>query len=635
MKPSFAILLLTLAGHTLGQGTVPVLAPPAPSGLFSSLTGFLPSFSSLPTLPTLPSLSVGPLPCVGLSTLSQGSCVSSDTCAASGGSTDTGCITSNQVCCIPSLKCGATVTGADAWVTNNEYPNGTVVSQNCVYTITKASPVVAQLRIELDSVTLTGPSQGGQCTGDRLVVEGVTGVNVFPLCGQSSGAHIIIPFTAPVLTLRVVLSGTGDVQRKWRIHVTQVAHNAVSIAPAGCTQLYSADGTLSSLNPGVGGLKYAVCFQKRPGTCGLRLDMSSLIASRVGALPQVAANQISSQPIGARLSKRQVDVVAANSLGVPALPTNIFLPSIVKTNVETAPNGDQKATADLFNLQFLNNGFRIGKEVLVQNSLPTPAPAPLTPAPVPAPAPLPVLVQKMAEPKPMTPHYYGGRYYPHSNPAPAYSAPLPAPVPLKPVVEKTAIVPAPVVATNSLPSNPLVPNPLLQGNLVLEAGVKGLVGVNNNLTATVGNPLAPLPILAPAPLVAPVLPNLTLPSLLQPAGLPVVQTTQPAGNGIGVSSNVNADLNANLGTLATGTSLATGATLATGVRARRQDAQNPHLCHHTMFAAPRTILCLENYTGAPEIVLSGGSPFEILYIEASSSLSSGSKWNIPFSFVTC
>lgn len=630
MNPSFVLLLLTLAGHAVTQDTVSILPPPPPTGLFSSLTGFLPSFPSLPSLPTLPSLSVGPLPCVGLSTLSQGSCVSSDSCAVSGGSSDSGCLTSNQVCCIPSLKCGSTVSSTDAWVTNNEYPNGTRVFQSCVYTINKASPVVSQLRIHLDSLTLSPPSTSGQCVDDRLVVEGVTGVNVFPLCGVSKGAHIILPFTLPALSLRVIVSGVEGVERKWRVHVTQVAQNAVSLAPAGCTQLYSADGTLTSLNPGVGGLKYAVCFQKKPGTCGLRLDMSSLLGSRVSPLSPVASVSQHSHPI-TRLSKRQVGVASALGATLPTLPSNIFLPSIVKTNVETAQNGDQKATADIFNLQFLNNGLRIGKEVVVQNTPPTQAPS--------TPAPLPVLVQKTVEQKPMTPHYYGGRYYPHSHPAPAYSAPLPAPVPapvpVKSLVEKALFIPD--------PSAPV--RPLLQSNLALGAGVNGLVDINNNLTATVGNPLlAPLPIIPVNPLVAPVLPNLTLPNLLQPATLPVIQTTQttqPGGiftdNGVGVSSNLNTGLTATLGSTQLG-STQLGSTLASGVRARRQDGhtgENPQLCHETMFAAPRTIVCLENYTGAQEILLIGGSPFEILYVEAARSGRTGVQWEIPFSFVAC
>lgn len=620
MTPTLLILFLSLSGHVMCQDPLTLITPsPAPAGLFSSLTGFLPSF---PSLPTLPSLSVGPLPCVGLSTLSQGRCISSDACAGSGGSGDSGCLSNGQVCCIPSLKCGATVSGVDAWITNTEYPNVTVESQNCVYTINKASPVIAQLRVEVDTVSLSDASETGQCRDDKLMIEGVTGVNLFPLCGISKGSHMILPFTSSALTVRVVISGSSVFQRRWRLHLSQIPYNSISIAPAGCTQLYSSDGILTSINPGVPGLKYAVCFHKKPGTCGLRLDMSSLIGSQVSPL------QVTSQ-INARLSKRQVDVSAANTLGVnvPSLPSNIFLPSIVKTNVETAQNGDQKATADLFNLQFLNNGIRIGKEVVVQNSLPSPPPS------TPAPAPLPILVEKVVQQKPITPHYYGGRYYPHSLPAPAYSAPLPAPTysapPPAPVAQNT-LVERPLVEKTQVVSEPVTP--LLQSNLVLGAGVNGLLGVNNNLTATVGNPLlAPLPLL-PSPV--PVLPNLTLPSLLQPAGLPVVQTTLPgtviAGKGVGVSTSVNAGIESNLGT-----------TLTAGVRARRQDGQslssiqNPNICHLTMFAAPRSIVCLERYTGASEIVLSGSSPYEILYIEAATTLVPGSKWRIPFTFVTC
>lgn len=640
MKTLIAILFVSINLVTAQDPVTIGVESNAATGLFggigssigSTLTGFLPSFSGLP------GLSLGPIPCVGLTTFTSGSCLSEEACSATGGSGDSGCMSSGQVCCMAPAKCGAIVAGADAWIINDDFPNATIAQQNCVYTINKASPVVSQLKIELDSVTLAGPSPSGVCSDDRLVVEGVQGINVFPLCGSSAGSHINLPFTGPSVALRVVVSGTSSVQRKWRIHLKQVAHNTAAIAPAGCSQVFSADGHLSSINPGVGGLKYAICFQKPAGTCGLRIDASSLLQSRpspVGTQINQLATVQPQQGLVNRLAKRQIS-----------------LPPLVRTDITSNPQtGTVTADADILNLSLLGrNLIDISKQVVVENPVqPTAAPpAPVQPAPV----------QRQAQPvnnKPMTPHYYGGRYYAHNLPAPAYAAPLPAPAP-------TA---APVL--------PPKPAPVLQKSLVLGAGVPGLIGVQENITAQlptllpavptinnqVVNPLLPslaLPQLPQLPL--PTLPQLqlpTLPGLTLPALVPTtIQSSNQTGtlnataslfnlgllgqpllgvrkevsveNAVPIASNNNGNKDGNniINNL--------NNNIDQQVRSRRQE---PNLCHEYIFLAPNTLVCVEpgKYNGPAEIVLRG-SPL-VAYIESSSSAPAGNNWKLPFNFIAC
>lgn len=555
------------------------------SDLISTLSGFLPSF------PSLPGLGNPSLPCLGLSSMASGRCLSPSACLSSGGSEEKGCLTGGHVCCIPASKCGSVIRGVDTWVSNDDYPNTTTVSQSCLYTINKASPVIGQLRIQLDSLQL---AKSADCEQDKLLIDGVSGVSVFPVCGLASGSHLIIPFSSSSLTLRVVTSNTVDkVQRKWRMRVTQFANNGPNVAPAGCTQLYSADGILRSLGEGMGssGQKYAVCFQKRQGMCGIRFDMSSF-QRKVSENPQsitlhqqrmdqfpLEPQPMHPQPVepreGRPISKRQIVSVADLNLQTPFLGFDerlqISKPALPVVEKVAPPPKPQPHYTQPYGNSIYHQPAQHGQQMKPQ-----------------------VQPWQHAH-KPV----YGGSYGQQYAPAPQPPVPQPA-------VVKEVFLPKPVEVVQT--AQPQV----VQKTLVAEANLLGLVGLNNSATLQVPKGIAE-----------------TVFNPLGVPGLALLETPKTiiATNGIPDGTIQGIQLGSNPGVVVT--------------RNRRGDEESGDGsvgCLSSLFIPPTgssggQLLCLESgkYTGPGEVSMMG-DPL-VAFVESSAGAVSG--WEIPFSFLRC
>lgn len=243
------------------------------AGQFGNIFSSLPSFSSVTNftsnlIPSFPSL-----PCVGRKTLQGGRCVSREDCASSGGRVDNGCLSSSQICCIPTIKCGGVGITKDFQVSNQGYPFPDNSSHTCQYIIRRADILVGQLRIDFEILELGNPLTPDACDGDMVVVESGLTTQGFPLCGNNSGSHIVYPFTSDSVTLKVIL-GQASIDRQWLLRVRQLDSFSSLLSPHGCRQFYfERTGHIRSLVSGRH-IRYSACFKEITPECDIKFERS-------------------------------------------------------------------------------------------------------------------------------------------------------------------------------------------------------------------------------------------------------------------------------------------------------------------------------------------------------------------------
>lgn len=292
---SFIAIILWTSPATAQLPALPTFAPipglpSLPSlqaGLQSGLQSLFPNFT-FPTLPPnlgLPTLSplFPPVPCVGPTTLREGSCRTSAQCQQVGGVPDGSCAANFGVCCTNTYRCGATVLFNNSYFSSADYPNTTASASLCQLTINKL-PLVAQIRLELIDFEIEGPNAAGRCQESAFLIEGANPDFSAPrLCGINNGQHIIIPVeqsTSATINLRFALSA---VPAKWLLKVIQLERTNPNIAPAGCLQYHSGlVGNFSSFNydvqqrlgnGNIDGLMYSVCFRKQSSAyCSIQFE---------------------------------------------------------------------------------------------------------------------------------------------------------------------------------------------------------------------------------------------------------------------------------------------------------------------------------------------------------------------------
>uniref|UniRef100_A0A182WGK5 CUB domain-containing protein n=1 Tax=Anopheles minimus TaxID=112268 RepID=A0A182WGK5_9DIPT len=256
----------------------------------------------------------------------------------------------------PTLACGGTslVKSTTLLSPNNIAANGLT----CVYTIRSLNLRICQLRLDFNSFSLAQPTLDPypKCINDVFSVENMN----FDLCGENSGQHVYVPFNptnaARTMTITFRIASRSQIPTlsnpHWSIRVQQLecptgmaaaakegsrqlepsemppllartGHSDVGlIAPAGCLQYYSDTfGTIESFNlgsgagPYLGGLDYAICFNRPRNSKSLRFIPSTFeIAS--------SANPTAENP--------GVDELCYSSVAVPSRSEdNLHIPNAV------------------------------------------------------------------------------------------------------------------------------------------------------------------------------------------------------------------------------------------------------------------------------------------------------------------
>uniref|UniRef100_A0A182F2W1 CUB domain-containing protein n=1 Tax=Anopheles albimanus TaxID=7167 RepID=A0A182F2W1_ANOAL len=215
----------------------------------------------------------------------------------------------------PTLACGGTslLKTTTLIAPQNVATNG----MTCVYTIRSLNLRICQVRLDFNSFSLAQPTLDPYptCINDVLTVDNLN----FNLCGENSGQHLYVPFNPTsadrTMTITFRIASRAQIPTltnpHWSVRVQQLecptglpagglrsllepeptlndiaprtTHDLGALAPVGCLQYFTApSGTVESFNlgangagPYLGGLSYAICFQRTRSTSRLHFTAST------------------------------------------------------------------------------------------------------------------------------------------------------------------------------------------------------------------------------------------------------------------------------------------------------------------------------------------------------------------------
>merc|ERR1711936_464429 len=132
------------------------------------------------------------------SSTTYGTCLTSSECSTNGGSSDGNCAAGFGVCCIIyTSTCSATVSTNTTYIRNPGYPSTYTPSSTgtCVFTVSKVSSEVCQLRLDFETMSGYVTLANGACT-DSFTALGQTGKTIPSICGTNTGYHMYVEFGA-------------------------------------------------------------------------------------------------------------------------------------------------------------------------------------------------------------------------------------------------------------------------------------------------------------------------------------------------------------------------------------------------------------------------------------------------------
>jgi hypothetical protein len=284
----------------------------------------------------------------------SGSCRSARDCHNTGGYADGSCPAStSQVCCIPTVKCGATILTNNTIFANHNYPNASTAVALCSVKVQLPAHNIRHVKLEFDEFHIAQPNRDGHCEHDKLEVEGlIANIGVLPLCGHNKGQHIHLPVRREQDHIVIKIATSGEFSRKWSIRILFYEDNSPMIPPVGCRKFYTKpEGTTYSFNydeanrqayGSISGLRYATCWAKRNGYCRVQITPSYFDLS-----PQMRQRRAISDR-----SRRQAEIEAN------ILPLNNRSPCSGLDRVGFPPSVDSQSQtgAGLFCNRSFNNG---------------------------------------------------------------------------------------------------------------------------------------------------------------------------------------------------------------------------------------------------------------------------------------
>lgn len=227
----------------------------------------------------------------------NGTCYTTEECSSKGGVNGGSCASGFGVCCTFSVGCGSS---SSENCTYFEVVGG--LDGPCVSKICKVNSNICQIRLDLTTFVITGPSTntgsvGKQVNGNHVEVGGgklfsqagscltdvftVSGSEVPPLCGTLSGEHIYFDASDDCHELnfgfgQAAIGVTSkESSRRFSIKASQISCNSDEKAPAGCLQWYTGEarktGTVENFNFSGGkhlaDQKQHICFRREQGNC--------------------------------------------------------------------------------------------------------------------------------------------------------------------------------------------------------------------------------------------------------------------------------------------------------------------------------------------------------------------------------
>ncbi|KAF2367174.1 CUB domain [Trinorchestia longiramus] len=244
--------------------------------------------------------------CVG-SSGDNGTCYTAGQCRALNGAASGSCGGGFGVCCIFQETCGGTASQNCTYFVNENYPQAFNGVGSCQITVEKLNDNVCQLRLDFQEFVLAGPeTTDNLCVNDRFSVSG--GTTTPSICGVNTGQHMYVTLgpgttTPPVLT--AVTLGT-DLDRKWKIKITQIPCNTPYTAPSNCLQYYTGvTGTVLSYNYDTStGLQlsnqdYTTCIRTEKNFCGIQYTACTDAVNTDSESFTVTGSSTSSGEVGA------------------------------------------------------------------------------------------------------------------------------------------------------------------------------------------------------------------------------------------------------------------------------------------------------------------------------------------------
>merc|ERR1711862_235887 len=191
----------------------------------------------------------------------NGTCYTSSECTAKGGTASGTCASSFGVCCVFSISCGGSASANNSYAIISSYSTSSD-SDPCTYTFCKTNSDVCKLRIDFDTMVLSGPStisstavytdgtRVGDCGTDSLTISNPGGPKPPTICGYNTGQHMYVPASDGCNQVNIDIdTGSTSTTRKWQIKVTQYECGNMMSPEQDCLQYHTAStGTIASYN---------------------------------------------------------------------------------------------------------------------------------------------------------------------------------------------------------------------------------------------------------------------------------------------------------------------------------------------------------------------------------------------------
>ena len=229
--------------------------------------------------------------CTGSNGL-NGTCYTSEECAAKGGSSSGACASGFGVCCTFSLSCGASATENNTYFVQDTFTTWSGSSSPCSYKICPLAGV-CRIRLDLTAFDITGPiaktdvsdsDQGvGKCKLESMTVTAPGMKSPPEICGINTGQHMFLDVTDECVDINIHVNTLDTTNtRSWSIHAKQFTCGDTMAGPTGCLQYHTGlQGDVATFNWDLSGTTsaifattthlanqdYDICFRREENYC--------------------------------------------------------------------------------------------------------------------------------------------------------------------------------------------------------------------------------------------------------------------------------------------------------------------------------------------------------------------------------
>merc|ERR1711962_1946764 len=223
----------------------------------------------------------------------NGTCYTASECASNGGQSSGSCAQSFGVCRVFNLACGSTTSQNNSYAVMSSYST-TSDADPCTYTICKSNSDVCKIRIDFNTMVLSGPfttvplaingMRLGDCENDMMTVTSPGFKSSPVICGYNTGQHMFLPASDSCNVIDInVDTGVTTTNRKWDIRITQYECGNLMAPEQDCLQFMTAQmGTIQNFNWDttqttvtttnqfhLSSQDYDICFRRERGYCSI------------------------------------------------------------------------------------------------------------------------------------------------------------------------------------------------------------------------------------------------------------------------------------------------------------------------------------------------------------------------------